>query len=146
MSPEFPPELSTRAKVAIATVALLTLLYSVAVVGQILLWVVVVGIAVGLSLVYLLIVAVFRLVAAVERIATAAEVDSGIRMAAEARPSADASDGDAPGESVPEDPEPGAPNGDHDDRDPDEHRRDTGGTPGDSVTGPDGPGTRSDGN
>ena len=146
MPPEFPPRPSTRTTVALAAVALVTFLYSIVVAGQILVWFVLVGVAVGVALVYLLVIAVFRLVAAVERIATAAEVDSGIRMAAEARPSADASDGDAPGESVPEDPEPGAPNGDHDDRDPDEHRRDTGGTPGDSVTGPDGPGTRSDGN
>ncbi len=142
MPPEFPPRPSTRTTVALAAVALVTFLHSIVVVGQIPVWFILVGVA----LVYLLVIAGFRLVAAVERIATAAEVDSGIRMAAEARPSADASDGDAPGESVPEDPEPGAPNGDHDDRDPDEHRRDTGGTPGDSVTGPDGPGIRSDGN
>mgnify|MGYP006914279378 CR=1 FL=1 len=98
MSPEFPPELSTRAKVAIATVALLTFLYSVVVAAQILLWFVVVGFAVGLYLTYLLIVAVFRLVAAVERIATAAEVDSGIRTAADARGAASTptSDGDEP--------------------------------------------------
>lgn len=148
MPPEFPPRPSTRTTVALAAVALVTFLYSIVVAGQILVWFVLVGVAVGVALVYLLVIAVFRLVAAVERIATAAEVDSGIRTAAEARPSADAADGDAPGESVSEDPAPEAPNGDHDDRDPDpdEHRRDTGGTPGDSVTGPDGPGTRSDGN
>ena len=144
MPPEFPPRPSTRTTVALAAVALVTFLYSIVVVGQIPVWFILVGVA----LVYLLVIAGFRLVAAVERIATAAEVDSGIRTAAEARPSADAADGDAPGESVSEDPAPEAPNGDHDDRDPDpdEHRRDTGGTPGDSVTGPDGPGTRSDGN
>ena len=96
MSPKFPPELSTRAKVAIATVALLTFLYSVVVAAQILLWFVVVGFAVGLYLVYLLIVAVFRLVTAVERIATAAEVDSGIRTAADARTSASVTTSDGP--------------------------------------------------
>ena len=96
MSPQFPPELSTRAKIAITAVALLTFLYSIVIAGQILLWFIVAGFAVGLYLIYLLIVAVFRLVAAVERIATAAEVDSGIRTVADARASGRESDGDEP--------------------------------------------------
>jgi len=96
VSPQFPPELSTRAKIAITAVALLTFLYSIVIAGQILLWFIVAGFAVGLYLIYLLIVAVFRLVAAVERIATAAEVDSGIRTVADARASGRESDGDEP--------------------------------------------------
>ena len=96
MSPQFPPELSTRAKIAITAVALLTFLYSIVIAGQILLWFIVAGFAVGLYLIYLLIVAVFRLVAAVERIATAAEVDSGIRTVPDARASGRESDGDEP--------------------------------------------------
>ena len=95
MSPEFPPRPSKRTAVALAVVALVTFLYSVVVTAQILLWFVLVGVAIGLYLTYLLIVAVFRLVEAVERIATAAEVDSGIRTAAEARTSARTDDGDA---------------------------------------------------
>jgi len=78
---EFPPQLSRRAKVAIGAVALLTLLYTVVVTAQILLWFILVGVAVGLYLTYLLIVALFRLVEAVERIATAAEAESRTRDA-----------------------------------------------------------------
>ena len=97
MSPEFPPRPSKRITVALAVVALVTFLYSIVIVGQILLWFALAGFAVGLYLIYLLIVAVFRLVAAVERIATAAEVDSGIRTPAEARQSAPPTDGSGTG-------------------------------------------------
>ena len=83
MPSEFPPP-SRRTKIVLAAIAVLTLLYSLIIAGQILLWFVLVGIAVALYLTWLLIVAVFRLVEAVERIATAAEVDSGIRDSSEA--------------------------------------------------------------
>ena len=86
MPSKFPPQFSTRTTVALATVALFTFLYSIVVAGQILLWFVLAGIAIGLYLTYLLIVAVFRLVEAVERIATAAEVDTGIRDASDVDP------------------------------------------------------------
>jgi len=97
VSPQFPPRPSKRVTVALAVIALVTFLYSIVIVGQILLWFALAGFAVGLYLIYLLIVAVFRLVAAVERIATAAEVDSGIRTAAEARQSAPPTDGTGAG-------------------------------------------------
>ena len=95
MSSELPPRPSKRATIALAVVALVTFLYSIVIAGQILLWFVLVGLAVGLYLTYLLIVAIFRLVEAVERIATAAEVDSGIRTAAEAGDPTPPVDGDA---------------------------------------------------
>ena len=94
MSSELPPRPSKRATIALAVVALVTFLYSVVIAAQILLWFVLVGLAVGLYLTYLLIVAIFRLVEAVERIATAAEVDSGIRTAAEAGDPTPPVDGD----------------------------------------------------
>jgi hypothetical protein len=84
--PEFPPRPSKRTGIALAAVALLTFLYSIIVAGQILLWFVLAGIAVGLYLTYLLVVVLFRLVEAVERIATAAEVDSGIGDASDVDP------------------------------------------------------------
>ena len=147
MPPELPPRPSTRTTAALAAVAVVTFLYSILVLGQILLWFVVVGIAIGLYLTYLLIVAVFRLVAAVERIATAAEVDSGIRTAAEAKPSVDTGDSDVPGDSASEEPAPEAPNGDHNDRDPDPDRNGAGpdDTAPDNSTRNDDPG-RPDGN
>jgi hypothetical protein len=158
VSPEFPPELSTRAKVAIATVALLTFLYSIVVAAQILLWFVVVGFAVGLYLTYLLIVAVFRLVAAVERIATAAEVDSGIRTTADARGAASAATSDGDGAAVspaPGGPDVGGSDPDAGTTDPTDARSDEpadGGDPGDSDGGdpgdsddPDPPDDRTDG-
>ena len=104
MPPAFPPRPSKRATIALAAVALVTFLYSIVIAGQILLWFVLVGIAVGLYLTYLLIVAIFRLVEAVERIATAAEVDTGIRTAAEAKDTAPPSDGEGA-----DDPASGAP-------------------------------------
>ena len=99
MSSELPPRPSKRATIALAVVALVTFLYSIVIAGQILLWFVLVGLAVGLYLTYLLIVAIFRLVEAVERLATAAEVDSGIRTVAEAGDQMSPGDGDAADES-----------------------------------------------
>jgi hypothetical protein len=104
VSPTYPPRPSKRVTTALAAVALVTFLYSIVIAGQILLWFVLVGLAVGLYLTYLLIVAVFRLVEAVERIATAAEVDTGIRTAAEAGNSTPPDDRDASA-----DPESGTP-------------------------------------
>ncbi|MBB6647597.1 hypothetical protein [Halobellus ruber] len=100
MSPELPPRPSRRTKIVLAAVALVTFLYSVVVTAQILLWFVLVGLAVGLYLTYLLIVAVFRLVEAVERIATAAEVDSGIRDASHVEPRTADRETGAPGVGI----------------------------------------------
>ena len=66
MPSEFPPPLSTRVKVAAVIVLLVTLAYSFVIAGQILLWFVLVGIAAGIYIAWLLVVAVFRLVEAVE--------------------------------------------------------------------------------
>jgi hypothetical protein len=70
------PQLSTRLKIAIAAILLVTLAYSLIIAGQILLWFVLVGIAAGIYIAWLLVVAVFRMVEAVERIAAAMEADA----------------------------------------------------------------------
>ena len=77
MPSEFPPPLSTRVKVAAVIVLLVTLAYSFVIAGQILLWFVLVGIAAGIYIAWLLVVAVFRLVEAVERLAAAREAEVG---------------------------------------------------------------------
>ena len=86
MPSESLPRPSRRVTIALAVIALFTLLYSLIVAGQILLWFILAGGAIGLYLTWLLILAVFRLVRAVERIATAAEVNSGIRDPSAAGP------------------------------------------------------------
>jgi hypothetical protein len=88
VSSEFSLRPSRRVTIVLAVIALFTLLYSLIVAGQILLWFILAGGAIGLYLIWLLIIAVFRLVEAVERIATAAEVDSGVRDPSEAAPGA----------------------------------------------------------
>jgi hypothetical protein len=100
---EFPPRPSRRVTIALVVVALFTLLYSLIIAGQILLWFILAGGAIGLYLTWLLIIAVFRLVEAVERIATAAEVDSGIRDPSEAGPEAPLcrTSGETPAEDTP---------------------------------------------
>jgi hypothetical protein len=142
VSPELLPQPSKRTAVALAAVALVTLLYSFVIAGQILLWFVLVGIAIGLYLTYLLIVAVFRLVEAVERIATAAEVDTGIRTAAETGDAAQPSHGD-----VSDDPDSGTPNVETDANSsvPDEDGADSDDSSPDEPTGRNDPVDRSDG-
>jgi hypothetical protein len=68
-------------KIAVAVVLLVTLAYSLVIAGQILLWFVLVGIAAGVYIAWLLVLAVFRLVDAIERIAATreAEVSGGDR-------------------------------------------------------------------
>ncbi|MGQ4554751.1 hypothetical protein [Halobellus sp. GM3] len=73
MPAAFPPRSSKRLRFAVAAVLIATFAYSVVIAGQILLWFVLVGIAAGIYLAWLLVVAVFRLVDAVERIAAALE-------------------------------------------------------------------------
>ena len=62
-------------KIAVAVVLLVTLAYSLVIAGQILLWFVLVGIAAGVYIAWLLVLAVFRLVDAIERIAAAREAE-----------------------------------------------------------------------
>ncbi|MFB6252740.1 MAG: hypothetical protein ABEI27_13840 [Halobellus sp.] len=73
MSASFPPDLSKNEQIGIAAVLLLTFVYSLVVAGQILLWFALVGVAVGIYIAYLLVLAVFRMVEAVERLAVAVE-------------------------------------------------------------------------
>jgi len=73
MPSEFPPPLSDRVKLAAAVVLLVTFVYSFVIAAQILLWFVLVGIAAGIYIAWLLVLAVFRLVEAVERLAAAKE-------------------------------------------------------------------------
>lgn len=134
----FPPRPSRRVTIALATIGLLTLLYSLIIAGQILLWFILAGGAIGLYLVWLLILAVFRLVEAVERIATAAEVDSGIRDSSETGPEAQSR------RSTDETPADDAPDGSRAAPDPDtDDRRDDAPAAGDSDD--DLPGGGSDG-
>ena len=106
VSSDFSLRPSRRVTIALAVIALLTLLYSLIVVGQLLLWFILAGGAIGLYLTWLLIIAVFRLVEAVERIATAAEVDSGVRDPSEAAPGAPPrrTGGGTPANDTPDDP------------------------------------------
>jgi len=62
-------------KIALAVVAVVTFAYSIIIAGQILLWFVLAGIAAGIYVVWLLVVAVLRLVDATERIARALEAE-----------------------------------------------------------------------
>ncbi|WP_144901934.1 NAD(P)(+) transhydrogenase (Re/Si-specific) subunit beta [Halobellus captivus] len=77
MSAEFPPTPSRRTKIAVVIAVLATFAYSVVIAGQILLWFVLVGIVVGAYIAWLLVIAVFRLVEAVERLAAAKEAEVG---------------------------------------------------------------------
>ncbi|WP_256546519.1 hypothetical protein [Halobellus inordinatus] len=63
--------------IALAVVAVVTFAYSIVVAGQILLWFVLAGIAAGIYVAWLLVVAVLRLVDATERIASALEAEHG---------------------------------------------------------------------
>ncbi|MFA1610404.1 hypothetical protein [Halobellus rubicundus] len=73
MPSEFPPRLSRNAKIALGAVLLVTLAYSFVIAGQILIWFVIVGIAAGIYVAWALVVAVYRMVEAVERLADAME-------------------------------------------------------------------------
>jgi uncharacterized membrane protein len=64
-------------KIALAVVAVVTFAYSIVIAGQILLWFVLAGIAAGIYVAWLLVVAVLRLVDATERIASALEAEHG---------------------------------------------------------------------
>jgi len=64
-------------KIALAVVAVVTFAYSIIIAGQILLWFVLAGIAAGIYVAWLLVVAVLRLVDATERIARALEAEHG---------------------------------------------------------------------
>jgi hypothetical protein len=75
---EYPPRPSKRVQIALAVVLLVTFVYSVVIASQILLWFVFVGIVAGVYIAWLLVVAAFRLVAAVERIAAAREAEAGL--------------------------------------------------------------------
>ena len=77
MPSEYPPRPSRRVKIALAVVAVVTFAYSIVVAGQILLWFVLAGIAAGIYVAWLLVVAVLRLVDATERIASALEAEHG---------------------------------------------------------------------
>ncbi|RLM59622.1 hypothetical protein DVK02_02475 [Halobellus sp. Atlit-31R] len=74
---EYSPRPSRRGQIALAVVAVVTFAYSILVAGQILLWFVLAGIAAGVYVAWLLVVAVFRLVDATERIANALEAEHG---------------------------------------------------------------------
>ncbi|WP_435186170.1 hypothetical protein [Halobellus sp. EA9] len=78
MPPEFPPQqspprLSRNAKIGLGAFLVVTLAYSFVIAGQILLWFVIVGVTAGIYLTWLLVVAVFGMVDAFERIADAME-------------------------------------------------------------------------
>ncbi|MFB6092875.1 MAG: hypothetical protein ABEK02_07690 [Haloquadratum sp.] len=73
MPSEFPPRLSRNAKIVLGAFLLITLVYSFVIAGQILVWFVIAGIAAGIYVAWALVVAVYRMVEAVERLADAME-------------------------------------------------------------------------
>ncbi|WP_049987617.1 ATP synthase subunit I [Halobellus rufus] len=83
MSADRPPALSRRTKLLVGVVLAVTLVYSFVIAGQILLWFLFAGLVAGVYVAWLLVLAAFRLVEAVERLAETREAET----AGDARPS-----------------------------------------------------------
>lgn len=75
MSAEFPASVSRRTKIAVGVLLVVTLAYSFVIAGQILVWFLFAGIVAGTYIAWLFVLAVFRLVEAVERLAAAKEAE-----------------------------------------------------------------------